>query len=58
MLNIVDKYTVETDVVAEDGVVAIEYVVTAAAVVAGLALIFGAFGDALVEKLNDIIADI
>ena len=37
MLNIVEKYTVDTAVESEDGVVAIEYVVVAAATVAALA---------------------
>jgi hypothetical protein len=35
MLNIVEKYSAETAVESEDGVVAIEYVVVAGAVVAG-----------------------
>ena len=58
MLNIVDKYSAETPAGSDDGVVAIEYVVVAAAVVAGLALIFGNFGGALVTRLNTIIAGI
>jgi Flp pilus assembly protein TadG len=36
MLNIVEKYSVDTAVESEDGVVAIEYVIVAAAVVAAL----------------------
>ena len=55
MLNIVEKYSAETPVDSQDGVVAIEYVVVAAAVVAGLALIFGPFGLALKTKLDAII---
>jgi hypothetical protein len=35
MLNIVEKYSVDTAVESEDGVVAIEYVIVAAALVAG-----------------------
>ena len=58
MLNIVEKYTVDTAVESEDGVVAIEYVVVAAAVVAGLLTIFGLFGTALTGELNDLIADL
>ena len=55
MLNIVEKYSADTAVESEEGVVAIEYVVVAAAVVAGPAVIFGAFGTALTDELNEII---
>ncbi len=41
MLNIVEKYSAETAVESEDGVVAIEYVMVAGAVVIALAAIFG-----------------
>jgi pilus assembly protein Flp/PilA len=39
----------------EDGVVAIEYVVIAAALVAGLTLVFTGVGDTLTAKLNEIV---
>jgi Flp pilus assembly pilin Flp len=55
MLNIVEKYSAETAVETEDGVVAIEYVLVAAAVVAALALIFSAFGDTLNDRLIEIV---
>ena len=58
MLNSVEKYTVDTAVESEDGVVAIEYVVVAAAVVAGLLTIFGLFGTALTGRLDTIIQGI
>ena len=58
MLNIVEKYSADTAVESEDGVVAIEYVVVAAAVVSGLLLIFGAFGGVLTARLNAIIGGI
>ncbi len=46
MLNIVEKYSADTAVESEDGVVAIEYVLVAGAVVAGLAAIFGSLRQA------------
>jgi Flp pilus assembly pilin Flp len=55
MLNIVEKYSADTAVETEEGVVAIEYVVVAAAVVAGLLTIFGLFGTALTAELNTLI---
>ena len=58
MLNIVEKYSAETAVESEDGVVAIEYVVVAGAVVIALAVIFGTFGTTLTTKLNETIAKI
>ena len=58
MMNIVEKYAVEGAIEGEDGVVAIEYVVVAAAVVAALVAIFGAFGTTLTTKLNGIINSI
>jgi Flp pilus assembly pilin Flp len=58
MLNIVEKYSADTAVESEEGVVAIEYVVVAAAVVAGLLTIFGAFGGVLTGRLNTIIQGI
>ena len=58
MLNIVEKYTAETDVQAEEGVVAIEYVITAAALVVALAALWTAFGTTLTGKLNTIVANV
>ena len=49
-----DRYSVEAPEGSEDGVVAIEYVVVAAAIVVGLLTIFGDFGSALVTRLNEI----
>lgn len=42
----------------EDGVVAIEYVVIAAALVVALAAVFAALGDDLTTKLGDIVGNI
>ena len=39
MLNLVEKYTEETVAETEDGVVAIEYVLVAGLVVAGIAVV-------------------
>jgi Flp pilus assembly pilin Flp len=58
MLNLVEKYSVETAEVAEDGVVAIEYVIVAAALVVALGALWTAFGDALSTKLQDIVDSI
>ena len=58
MLNLVDKYTTEAAAENEDGVVAIEYVLVAAALVAALALLWGAFGGVLAEKLDEIVGGI
>jgi Flp pilus assembly pilin Flp len=41
MLNLVDKYSAEAATENEDGVVAIEYVIMAGLVAAGVALTFG-----------------
>jgi hypothetical protein len=59
MLNLVEKYSAETAEVAEDGVVAIEYVVLAAAIVGALTVLWatGVFG-ALNTKLAEIISSI
>jgi hypothetical protein len=59
MLNLVEKYTAEQAPVEDDGVVAIEYVVVAGAIVVGLAVLWGTgtFG-ALTTKLTEIINDI
>jgi hypothetical protein len=56
MLNLVEKFTPEAEVTDDDGVVAIEYVVVAAAIVAAL---FGLFalglGTILTNKLASIV---
>ena len=52
MLNLVEKYTTEEAIDTDDGVVAIEYVVVASAVVFGLVAIFGLFGTTLLTKLD------
>ena len=41
MLNLVEKYTAEHAPAEDDGVVAIEYVVVAGAIVVGLAVLWG-----------------
>jgi Flp pilus assembly pilin Flp len=55
--NLVNKYVSESDTVAADdeGVVAIEYVVVAAAIVAALAVLWANFGDTLNTKLDAIV---
>jgi Flp pilus assembly pilin Flp len=58
MLNLVEKYSVETPEVAEDGVVAIEYVIVAAALVVALAALWSAFGGQLADKLEEIVSSI
>ena len=56
MLNLVEKFTPEAVEATDDGVVAIEYVVVAAAIVAAL---FGLFalnlGTILTGKLQDVV---
>jgi Flp pilus assembly pilin Flp len=58
MLNIVEKYSAETAVENEEGVVAIEYVITAAALVVALAALWAAFGTTLTSKLNAVVGRI
>ena len=58
MLNLVDKYSAETAATTEDGVVAIEYVIVAGALVIALAALWTAFGTALSTKLQAIITSI
>jgi Flp pilus assembly pilin Flp len=58
MLNIVEKYSAETAVESEDGVVAIEYVVVAGALVVALAALWTAFGTTLSTKLQAIVNSI
>jgi Flp pilus assembly pilin Flp len=57
MLNLVEKFTpaVETD---DEGVVAIEYVIVAAALVVALAALWTAFGGKLNTKLQDVVDNI
>lgn len=55
MLNIVEKYSAETAVKSEDGVVAIEYVVVASAIVVALAVIWTTLGTTLNTKLTAIV---
>ena len=58
MMNIVDSYSAETDIDNDEGVVAIEYVVVASAIVIALAALWGAFGTALSTKLDSIVKSI
>jgi len=58
MLNIVEKYSADTAVESEDGVVAIEYVVVAGALVVALAALWTAFGTTLSTKLQAIVNSI
>jgi pilus assembly protein Flp/PilA len=59
MLNLVEKFTPEAvEATDEDGVVAIEYVITAAALVLALAALWAAFGTKLSAKLDDIVDSI
>lgn len=55
MMNIVEKYTAEAVEETEEGVVAIEYVVVSAAIVAALAALWTAFGNQLSAKLQEIV---
>jgi Flp pilus assembly pilin Flp len=58
MMNIVEKYSAEGAIENEDGVVAIEYVVVAAAIVAALFAIWTQFGTTLTTKLDAIVNSI
>jgi len=59
MLNLVEKFTpAAAEVTEDDGVVAIEYVIVAAALVAALALLWTAFGGQLADKLEEIVDSI
>jgi Flp pilus assembly pilin Flp len=58
MLNLVEKYSTEAAVETEDGVVAIEYVIVAGALVIALAALWSAFGTQLAAKLNTIITNV
>jgi pilus assembly protein Flp/PilA len=58
MLNLVEKYTAETAVETEEGVVAIEYVIVAGAIVVALATIWTLFGTELSDKLETIVGNV
>lgn len=58
MMNIVDQYSVATEADNDDGVVAIEYVITASALVVALAALWAAFGTTLTNKLNAVVGKI
>ena len=58
MMNLVDKYTADEATTNEDGVVAIEYVIVAAAIVVALGGIWQLFGDDLSLKLTEIVGEI
>jgi Flp pilus assembly pilin Flp len=58
MMNLVDKYTAEAATETEDGVVAIEYVIVAAAIVVALGALWTAFGTSLSTKLQDVVDNI
>jgi Flp pilus assembly pilin Flp len=57
MLKLVEKYSAEA-AETEEGVVAIEYVIVAAALVAALAALWSAFGTTLQTKLDAIVNSI
>jgi Flp pilus assembly pilin Flp len=58
MMNIVENYSAETAIDNDEGVVAIEYVITAAALVLALAALWSAFGTALTARLNTVVNSI
>ena len=58
MLNIVEKYSAETAVESEDGVVAIEYVVVAGAVVIALGALWTAVGTQLAARMDAIVKSV
>ena len=58
MLNLVQKYSAEDAAATEDGVVAIEYVLVAAALVVALAALFTGLGATLSTKLEAVINSI
>ena len=55
MLNLVEKYSAEGAAETEDGVVAIEYVLVAAALVVTLAALWTSLGATLSTKLEVVI---
>ena len=58
MMNIVEQYTADLELADDEGVVAIEYVITAAALVVALAALWAAFGTTLTNKLNSVVSGI
>lgn len=58
MKNLVDKYVAEAAPESDEGVVAIEYVVVAAAIVAALAALWTAFGGQLATALQEVVESI
>jgi hypothetical protein len=58
MKNIVENYSAATVIENDEGVVAIEYVVVSAAIVAALAALWTLFGAALATKLDAIVTSI
>jgi Flp pilus assembly pilin Flp len=58
MLNIVEKYSVDTAVESDEGVVAIEYVIVAGALVVALFGLWTAFGGQLATALQGIVESI
>ncbi len=57
MMNIVENYTADA-AVNDEGVVAIEYVITAGALVVALATLWAAFGTTLSARLTGIVNSI
>ena len=55
MNNLVEKYSAEATEATEDGVVAIEYVLVAAALAVALVALWSAFGTTLATKLDSIV---
>lgn len=55
MLNLVEKFSAEAAAETEDGVVAIEYVIVASALVVALAALWTAFGTTLSTKLQAVV---
>lgn len=58
MHNLVEKFSAAEVQADEDGVVAIEYVITAAALVVALAALWTAFGTQLSAKLAAVVSSI
>jgi Flp pilus assembly pilin Flp len=58
MLNLVEKFTPAVEATDDDGVVAIEYVIVAAALVVALAALWTAFGGQLAGELQSIVEGI
>ena len=58
MLNLVEKYSAEAATTTEDGVVAIEYVIVAGALVIALGALWSAFGTQLATKLDKIVSNV